>query len=288
MRTFIFTLLLVVLGLDLQAQVGVNTNNPDELLHLAGANKNIRIDGLNHPNNFNNLGPESTSRVFFNSLGNMVLGSMLDSAPLLIDSGNYLTDEETPSNIVIQVGHGLGYTPTADPTDWPGAIFTLTQSAILEVNYSVSWSIYDAQSLEKKRIYDSRARVIHTGVYFIEVNDTSDPYKPSNTPVVNDADGVPINGGPWCINPTGNNNNCQDWAGLIALNGQYYGNSDSEIGEYKNFQTNGSDYVKLPAGTYAALFACKLEVESTQGTGAAKLWLGSGDDELQIRVYYYD
>jgi len=281
-----------ILGLFLStycsAQVGINTTNPSELLHIAGSTENVRIEGLNAQNNSNNLGPESTSRVYVNNLGNLVLGDWDDSAPIFIDSGDYLKNEETPVNMVVQTGTGLGYSPIAEPTDWLGAVFTLTQNAILEVSYTVSWSIYDAISLEKKRLYDNRARVIHTGIYFINVNDMIGPYRPTNTPVIYDADGNYINGQPWCINPTSSESNCNSWAGLIGLNGQFYSNSNGEIGEFQNLQTNGSDYVKLPPGTYAALFACKLEVESTTGNGAAKLWLGSGQDELQIRVYYYD
>lgn len=283
---------IIILGLFfstlLSAQVGINTTNPQELLHVAGSTKNVRVEGLNYPNNSNNLGPESSSRVYVNGVGNLVLGGMSDSAPIFIDSGNYLKDPETPVNLVLQTGTGLGYSPVAEPIDWLGSVFTLTQNAILEVSYTVSYSIFDAISLEKKRLDDNLARVIHTGVYFINVNDMMGPYRPTNTPVIFDADGNYINGQPWCINPTSSEANCLDWAGLIALNGHFYSNANAEVGEYRNLQTTASDYVKLPPGTYAALFACKLEVESTQSGGAAKLWLGSGQDELQIRVYYYD
>lgn len=281
-------ILILAIGIRSSAQVGVNTTSPQELLHVAGALENVRVEGLNYPNNPNNLGAESTSRVYVNGLGNLVLGNWDDSAPLFIDSGNYLKNEETPVNMVVQTGTGLGYSPIAEPNDWIGSVFTLTQNAILEVSYTVSWSIYDAISLDKKRIYDNLSRVIHTGIYFINVNDMMGPYRPTNTPVIYDAEGNYINGQPWCIDPTSSESNCGTWAGLIGLNGQFYSNSNGEVGEYENLQTTGSDYVKLPPGTYAALFACKLEVESTQGNGAAKLWLGSGQDELQIRVYYYD
>src|SRR5690606_31238107 len=99
-------------------------------------------------------------------------------------------------------------------------------------------------------------------------------------------DGNYINGGPWCINPIPGN--CLSEAGLIALSGQFYKNSHNEIGEYQYFQTTGTDYVKLPPGTYIALFAAKLEVKTTIGSGSAKMWLGTGKDELQIRAYLYN
>jgi len=266
-------------------QVGINTTNPQELVHVAGATENVRVEGLSYPNNPNNLGPESTTRVYVNSLGNLVLGDAEDKPQLFIDSPNYLEDQETPENIVIQVGHGFGYKATASPINWPSAVFTLADTSIVEVNYSVSWTIYNETNDERKRIDDNRARVVHTGVYFMDINDFSGPtpYRPSNVPVVYDADGNAINGGPWCIDP-GPINQCNEWAGLVGLNGQYYTNSQGKRGVFAG-RTNGSDYVKLPPGDYLALFACKLEVESTVGTGAAKLWVGRENDELQIRVY---
>jgi hypothetical protein len=181
----------------------------------------------------------------------------------------------------------MGYTPTASPINWPTQVFNLADTAVVEVNYSVSWNIYNEINQERKRIDDNRARVIHTGLYFMEITDFNGPtpYRPGNIPVINDADGNPINGGPWCIRPV-SENNCTDYAGLVALNGQYYTNSDPERGDFVAHRTNGSDYVKLPPGDYLALFAVKLEVESTNGNGAAKLWVGRFKDELQIRVYY--
>lgn len=285
----------------MSSQVGINTTNPQQTLHVAGQTENVRVEGLNYPNNPNNVGPGSTTRVFVDAQGNLVLGGVEDLPPLLIDSPNYLEDQETPENIVIQVGHGTGYTATASPVDWADKVFTLVDTAIVEVSYSVTWNIYNQIDDKRKRIDDNRARVVHTGFYFMKIfdNGCQTPYcgqpesvptcDPSNTTdncyVVKDADDNFINGGPWCIRPV-NENTCTSYAGLVGLNGQYYTNSDSEHGEYQNLRTNGADYVKLPPGDYLGMFACKLEVEDTGGSGSAKLWLGPGKDELQIRIYY--
>ncbi len=284
-------------------QVGINTNSPQQTVHVAGQYDNVRVEGLNHANNDDNLGPGSSTRVFVNELGNLVLGTVLDQGPLIIDSGNYLEDQETPENVVNQVGHGSGYTAVASPIDWSQYVFTLETTAIVEVNYSVSWNIYDNTPSENKRIDDNRARVVHTGVYFMKIHpddlgcnspycgqpesiQTCDPNDfTSNCYVVKDADGENINGGPWCILTSGQQN-CNKEAGLVGLNGQYYANSSQNSGAYKDMRTAGADYVKLPPGQYLALFACKLEVESTQGYGSCKLWLGPGKDEVQIRLYY--
>ena len=135
MKKLIFTYpVFFLFTIHLFGQVGINENTPQELLHIGGNSENVRVEGLNYPNNPNNLGPESTTRVYVNSLGNLVLGSALDGPQFLIDSANYLEDQETPENIVIQVGHGMGYTPTASPINWPTKVFTLVDTAVVEVN----------------------------------------------------------------------------------------------------------------------------------------------------------
>ncbi len=287
--SLLFIVILFLFNVELSsAQVGINTTNPLELVHVAGANANVRVEGLSNVSpteyNLNNLGVGATTRVYANAAGDLVLGAASDNVNLLIDSENYLDDRETPKNEIIQKGYGSGYN-SAGIVIAPDAIFTLTTNAILEVNYSVTWSVYDENSLDKKRLDDRRARIIHTGLYFMtNPDDPSDPL--GGDPVVLDADGNVINGKQWCIDP--NPGNCNLYAGLIGLSGQFYKNSNPEVGEHQYFQTTGTDYVKLPPGTYIALFAARFQVKSTIGYGSAKMWLGTGKDELQIRAYLYD
>ncbi|MBL4663747.1 MAG: hypothetical protein JKY22_09400 [Flavobacteriaceae bacterium] len=99
-------------------------------------------------------------------------------------------------------------------------------------------------------------------------------------------DGAPINGGPWCINVNAAGNSCLEFGGLLAINGQFYNNSNSRNGAYQNYLNTASDYVKLGPGTYIALFAAQMAIGSTIGAGAAKLYLGSGKDDLQIIAHY--
>ena len=127
--------------------------------------------------------------------------------------------------------------------------------------------------------------MIQTGVYFRLVSDPLDPL--GGVAVVNDLDGNPINGGPWCIDVNASGTVCQEIGGLLAINGQFYNNANRSNGAYQNFQNTGTDYVKLGPGTYIALFAGQIAVGSTIGAGAAKLYLGSGNDDLQIIAHYY-
>jgi len=271
-----------LLVFEILAQVGINNTNPQRGVHLSGATENVRIEGLNALNNNNNLGPGSTSKVYVNSEGDLVLGDTGDTRlSLLVDTNNYLENVENPTSIIIQTGVNFGYNTAGIPVGGiVGASFTLTQNAILEVNYSVTWSIYDANSLDKKRLDDLRARVIQTGIYFI---DTA-----TEVPIVNDLDGIPINGGPWCIDTNSSGNGCLEYGGLLGLTGQFYNNGSQVRGSYKNIRNTASDYVKLGPGTYTALFAARVQVEVITGGGAAKMYLGSGNDNLQIIAHYYE
>lgn len=257
------------------AQVGINTNNPQEELHVAGTTSNIRIDGLNEINNVNNLGGTNTSKVFVNHLGDLVLGEASDNIQLIFDSENYLMDVQNPTSLILQTGEGQGFSQAGIPTLGLGASFTLIQPAIIEVNYSVSWNV-GKNVTPTSRIDDFRARVIQTGMYFRKDNYLGEP-------VINDFFGNPINGGALCITSS-----CSEVAGMIAVNGQIYNNSHGSQGEWRNYRNTASDYVVLGPGTYTPMFAAQLEVGDTNSTGAIKMYLGVENDEVQIIAYYFN
>jgi len=279
---YILLMLFPFLGIG---QVGINTTNPQKELHIAGPTSNIRVEGLSRANNTENLGSTSTTKVYVNANGDLILGTAVEKIQILVDSENYLNDVEDATSLVNQTGNAFGYDPAGIPSDLTAAQFTLTGNAIVEVNYSLSWSVYDANASPTKRIDDLRSRVIQTGIYFRLVTDPANPL--SGPAVVNDLEGIPINGGPWCIDVNAAGTNCQEIGGFLAINGQFYNNANSRNGAYQNFHNTGSDYVKLGPGTYIALFSAQMAVGSTIGTGAAKLYLGSGKDDLQIIAHYY-
>lgn len=261
------------------SQVGINTSNPQQAVHVAGAIETVRIDGLSAANNIDNLGAGSTTRVFVDDNGDLVLGKQVDNIEILFDSENYLVDGISPTTLINQTGNAFGYTTAGIPIGGTATSFTLTQNAIVEINYSVSWSVYKTANANG-RIDDEHARIVQTGVYFRENNYLG-------AAVVNDVDGVPINSGPWCIDVNASGTVCQELGGLLAINGQFYNNGDSRNGEYENFHNTGSDYVKLGPGTYTAMFAAQLAVGDTSGTGAVKMYLGTGNDDIQIIAHYY-
>ncbi|WP_333807906.1 hypothetical protein [Flavobacterium sp.] len=272
---FYFIIAFLSFAFNSNAQVGVNTQNPQEELHVAGPTSNIRIDGLNEINNPNNLGSTKSSKVFVNQFGDLVLGGLENNVQLLFDSDNYLRDVQNPTSLILQTGEGDGFSQAGIPTLGLAASFTLTAPAIVEVNYSVSWNV-GKNVTSTSRIDDFRARVVQTGMYFRKNNYLGEP-------VVNDYFGNPINGYSLCIASS-----CSEVAGMFAVSGQIYNNSDIRRGEWKSFRNTASDYVILGPGTYTPMFAAQLEVGNTNSTGAIKMYLGVENDEVQIIAHYFN
>lgn len=255
------------------AQVGIKTTNPQQGLHVGGANSTVKIDGLSYPANPNNLGPGNTTRVLVDANGDLVLGTSQNAIALLFDSENYLKDDAEPSiNLVTQHGYGDGYTFAGIPRDIPNSTFTLTQPAIVEINYSVSWNI---EKNANQRVNDGAARVIQTLMYFRQDNYAG--------PVVtNDLDGNLI-GGSFQID-----SGTSTIGGGLGISGQFYSNRHLTKGETNNFHNSGSDYVKLPPGTYCPMFSVQMAVGDAAGTGAMKLYIGTDKDEVQIIAHYFN
>lgn len=273
-KKYFYLIFLVTVNMFSQ-NVGIKTTSPEEELQIAGETSTIRVEGLNEINNINNLGTNSTSKVFVNQFGDLVLGELKDNIQLIFDSENYLRDVQNPTSLILQTGEGSGFSQAGIPTLGLAASFTLTAPAVVEINYSVSWNL-GKNATPTSRIDDYRARVVQTGVYF-RLNDYTGP------PVVNDYFGNPINGGALCINSS-----CTQVAGMIGINGQIYNNEDKDEGVWSGFRNSASDYVVLGPGTYTPMFAAQLEVGDTNATGAIKMYLGVENDEVQVIAHYFN
>ena len=131
-----------------------------------------------------------------------------------VDAENYLDDNSTPSiNQVTQHGYGDGFTFAGVPRDIPNSTFTLTEPAIVEINYSVSWYIEKNGS---NRVGDGNARVIQTLMYFRQGSYLG--------PVVtHDLDGNLI-GGNFEID-----NGTSSLGGGLGITGQFYNNKHSGL-----------------------------------------------------------
>lgn len=266
------TLSVLLIALGANCQVGIKTTNPQEGVHVGGATSTVRIDGLSAANNTNNLGAGNSSRVYIDANGDLVLGNKDTNIAILFDAENYLKDDKENVNNVIQHGYGDGYTYAGIPRDIPNSTFTLTRPAIIEINYSVSWNIEKNANL---RVGDSYARIVQTLLYFRQGSYAG--------PVVtHDLEGNLI-GGAFEID-----NGTSTLGGGLGITGQYYSNGATGTGEIENFHNTGSDYVKLPPGTYCPMFSAQLAVTDTSGSGAMKMYLGTANDEVQIIAHYYN
>lgn len=264
----------LVFSIATYAQVGINTTTPQEELHIGGTDSTIRVEGLNFTNNTLNLGNAENTRVYVDAEGDLVLGNEPTDIELLFNPANYLEDPRDTggpdSNQINQTGVGSGYSEAGWPRQLgPGlSTFTLTEPAIVEINYSLSWDIYKSGI----GISDHHARTAQFYIYLRENG-------PAGAIVSTDIDGN-------AIDFAGN-------AGALGYSGQFYTNGDSDgasglQGFDKKFYATGHDYVKLGPGTYCPMFAGILFVANTAGTGAVKMQIGGGDDEVVIVAHYYN
>lgn len=250
------------------SQVGINQPSPVEQVHVGGSTSTIRIDGLNSPNNSLNIGTNGSSRVFADVDGDLVLGSAANNIEILFNPFNYLDDPEDSgganSNVITQTGTGTGFQAAGYPRQiGPGlSNFTLTKKAIVEINYSLSWKIVKNNT---SNIDDGAARIFQTLMYLIKLD------APGAGLVTVDADGAPLILGY-----------------ALGLNGQFYNNEIGTNGANDQYFNTGTDYVKLPPGTYQPMFAAQIAVSITGGTGAVKAFVGGGQDEVQIVAHYYN
>lgn len=255
------------------AQVGVNTSTPSEELHVAGPTSTIRVEGLNATNNPLNLGTTDNTKVYVDGDGDLVL-SNAPTTEILFNPANYLDDPldtgGADSNQINQTGTGAGYSLAGWPRQiGPGlSTFTLTRPAIVEINYSLSYEIYKSGN----PIDDYHARTAQFYLYLRQGGPAG--------PIVNvDYEGNALNfaGNPGALGYSGN----------FYTNGSVLGAGGGE-GFDKKFYATGHDYVKLGPGTYTPMFAGILFVANTGGTGAVKMQIGGGDDEVIIIAHYYN
>lgn len=193
-------------------QVGIHTTNPKALLHVAGDTSNVKIEGLNAFYNPNNLGTESTTRVYVDKNGDLVLGDRNDNIRFIMDSEDYIPNNREQK--VVQTGTGDNFTYLV-PNDYTFPSFTLTEDAIIEINYSLSWRI---ERNVPQKVNDNGARTVKSTVFIYD--HTTSNYLPTT----------------------------------YALTAQFYSNGDSNRGADRLFFSTGSDYVFLPAGTYTIHF----------------------------------
>ncbi len=131
------------------AQVGIGTNTPQETLHIAGSESNIRIEGLNSVNNIKNLGGADMYNVMVDADGNLALSGV---------SGELSSEDSMVSPVVVQTTATAGM----NSSELYAKSFTLTQKALVVITYYVSMDFEDTAGTT---IVDGRAKIAHNYWY---------------------------------------------------------------------------------------------------------------------------
>lgn len=166
-------LILLLCFISTYGQVGINTSNPQQTLHIAGTTGTLRVESLNSTNNFFNGGDANGDTDPTN-----------DTYPLYVDeNGDFTLELSVFQNLGDIDAFDETSMPTStiylDPDDGDGIVTTtlktytinVTRPAILEVKYSLSFDIYLDNTYAD--ITDNLARRIQT---YINVTGQSRKY----------------------------------------------------------------------------------------------------------------
>ena len=142
--------------------VGINTTNPQQVLHLGSQTGTVRVDGLNSTNNvYNGGGVDKTCPLYVDSNGDLTLSV----APFQNSDGSDAFTASTPliaTSVVIPV-NGTG--PNA-PNNGTRSVqilpytITVARPSVLEIKYSISYEVLSATGV---LLRSARARRIRYG-----------------------------------------------------------------------------------------------------------------------------
>ncbi|WP_028376476.1 hypothetical protein [Leeuwenhoekiella sp. MAR_2009_132] len=139
--------------------LGISNTAPKEKLHIGGANSTIRVDGLNRPNNTNNV-QNDPMPVYVDDNGTMVLQPSLVQTFMPVNEYNFTTGVNVSSSSGAGASTNL-YTST----------ITLTQASLVFINYQFSAQLFRSDG---SAITDGKPRLFRG---WVEVNgDSTKPY----------------------------------------------------------------------------------------------------------------
>lgn len=141
MNSKIIFLILFSVGINLQAQVsgvGINKNNPQQVLHLGSQTGTVRVDGLNSTNNSYNGGEaDKTYPLYVNENGDMTLQT---SAYQNSDGDDaYLSTDPINSEVSITLAQANDGYEVVEITSYE---FTVNRNTVLEIKYSISIEVF--------------------------------------------------------------------------------------------------------------------------------------------------
>ena len=146
---------------NVYGQVGINTTDPQEALHIAGSDGNVRVDGLNSSNNAKNLGGVNNYNLMVDTNGDLSLG---------LQSGLLSSVTKLVSPVVVQTTATAGL----NAAELYQENFTLSQRALVVITYHVAIEFMSYDGLTK--LNDGRAKIAHN-YFYIGDGSTADTSK---------------------------------------------------------------------------------------------------------------
>lgn len=114
-------------------RVGVKTNNPETLVHIAGNNNTLRIDELNFTNNTHYTSADPMP-VYVNTNGDLILRPSLVQNFMELNSVDFSPVGGAAGGIIVGRDNGEAVNTNIDTTH----TITLTQASVVHVNYQFS------------------------------------------------------------------------------------------------------------------------------------------------------
>jgi hypothetical protein len=168
--------LFIILLLSFQGilgQVGINTTDPQEAIHLAGSTGTLRVESLNAANNIYNPGDldgdgnmdDNTVPLYVDENGDFIL-----QLQVLENSGS--EDWIVPTfNSVVQL-EASNSTGCVDVVIETFIIEDISRPTLLQVKYNISHEIFDVVNFKKVSLSDGLARRVDN---YIRVTPDPDP-----------------------------------------------------------------------------------------------------------------
>lgn len=243
-------------------QVGIGTANPQQILHVAGGNSTIRIEGLDAVNNtLNNV--TSLTPVYVTNNGNLTL-----DPPSYISGG---TGYELPINFLMDTPNFVPDNIMGLPVPFTNRGMVITSDETVEsvtrLIHTVTINVPTASMIEIKHGMSVMYSMTDLAASPYKVGFISDE-KTRNYQTF------------FCFDINSDGLSAAEYNLQYGTKGQYYGSTKGGTRGYTYMNSQG--YAVLPAGTHTIYF---YGVVNDPPNTFTSIGFGGANEYLRIRVY---